>query len=341
MGYLSKRKFEEREHYLITGLLILIPVLTLLGTLGRSLDWRLDYIGEFKIQAAVLSFFLFLWCMFKREWIKTLIFFILVVLNLVLMACHAYLFQKKSVLPEDSYVFTVLYQNLKGAQDKAAEIQTVMENTSADFVLWTNVPVKIYRQLDHLIGYYQLQNQTLDTTGKMKLIFARTPGVDRGEAAGEDGLWVSRVIGTRKLTLLLTAFDNPWANEQTYARTKQKIYELAEFARSRDEPVIVMGNFGASGWSWLLKDLESHAGLKPQGKLTESGTDKALYARRPTDHIYTHPGIEVSDIRAQNMIGTDYNAILASFKIAPLRKEIEFYELQPILPEEELLQPPT
>ena len=64
MGYLSKRKFEEREHYLITGLLILIPVLTLLGTLGRSLDWRLDYLGEFKIQAACLSFVVFLWCMF-------------------------------------------------------------------------------------------------------------------------------------------------------------------------------------------------------------------------------------------------------------------------------------
>lgn len=340
MGYLSKRKFEEREHYLVTGLLILIPVLTLLGTLGRSLDWRLDYLGEFKIQAACLSFALFVWCLIKREWIKTLTFFILVLLNLALVASYSYLFQKESALPEDSYVFTVLYQNLKGAENKTDEIRGVMENTQADFVLWTNVPVEIYRQLDDLSGYYQLQNQTLDTTGKMKLIFARTPGVDRGITSGEDGLWVSRVIGTRKLTLLLTNFDNPW-REKAYARTKQKIFELADFARGRDEPVILMGNFGASGWSWLLKDLESYAGLKPQGKLLESGTDKPLYARRPTDHIYTHPGIEVSDIRAENMIGTDYNAISAAFKIAPIRKEIEFFELQPTLPEEELLQPPT
>lgn len=340
MGYLSKRKFEEREHYLITGLLILIPVLTLLGTLGRSLDWRLDYLGEFKIQAACLSFVLFLWCLFKREWIKTLVFFVLVMLNLALVASHSYLFQKESALPADSYVFTVLYQNLKGAENKSDEIRSVMENTQADFVLWTNVPVEIYRQLDNLTGYYQLQNQTLDTTGKMKLIFARTPSVDRGETAGEDGLWVSRVIGTRKLTLLLTGFDDPW-QEKAYARTKRKIFELSDFARGRDEPVILMGNFGASGWSWLLKDLESYAGLKPQGKLLESGTDKPLYSRRPTDHIYTHPGIEVSDIRAENMIGAGHNAISATFKIAPIRKEIEFFELQPILPEEELLQPPA
>ena len=56
MGYLSKRKFEERESYLTTWLWVLIPALTLLGTLGRSMDWRLDWLGEFKMQAAALSF---------------------------------------------------------------------------------------------------------------------------------------------------------------------------------------------------------------------------------------------------------------------------------------------
>ena len=174
----------------------------------------------------------------------------------------------------------------------------------------------------------------------MKLILARTPSVDRGYAAQEVGLWISRVIGTRKLTLLLSKIDDPWT-EKNYYEAKQKIFELSDFIRSRDEPVIVMGNFGASGWSWLLKDFESYAELKPQGKLLESGTDKPLYSRRPTDHIYTHPGIEVSDIYTEDLIGTDYKAILATFKIAPIRKEIEFFELQPTLPEEELLSPPT
>lgn len=340
MGYLSKRKFEEREYYLTTGLLILIPVLTLLGTFGRSLDWRLDYLGEFKIQAACLSFILFVWCLFKREWIKTIVFFILILLNLALVATHSHLLQKESSLPDDSHIFSILYQNMQGTEKKTEEIRQVMENAQADIILWTNVPVEIYRQLDHLTGSYQLQNQTLDTTGKMKLIFARTPSVDRGQAAGEDGLWVSRVIGSRKLTLLLTDFENPWT-QTAYSRTKQKIFELSDFARSRDEPVVLMGNFGASGWSWLLNDLESYAGLLPQGKILESGTDLPLYSRRPTDHIYTHPGIEVSSVSAENLLNSDHNAIFATFRIAPIRKEVEFFELQPTLPEEELLQPPT
>ena len=62
--------------------------------------------------------------------------------------------------------------------------------------------------------------------------------------------------------------------------------------------------------------------------------------RRPTDHIYTHPGIEVADVAAQDLIGTKHKAVSAVFRIAPIRKEIEFFELQPVMSESELLQPP-
>lgn len=340
MGYLSKRKFEEREHYLVTGLVFLIPVLTLLGTLGRSLNWRLDFLGEFKMQAACLSFILFLWCLFKQSWGKMFVFLATALLNLVLMASHSYLTQKKSDLPEDSHIFTITYQNMKGSEHRLDQVRHMMENVQTDMVLWANVPVEIYRRLEEVIGAYHLQNQTLDTTGKMKLIFARTPSVDRGETIGEDSLWVSRVVETRKLTLMLAFFDDPW-NEKSYDATKKKVFELADFARSRDEPVVLIGNLGASAWSWLLNDLESHAGLKPQGKLLASGTDEPFYARRPTDHIYTHPGLETVDISRYNWLGTGHNAISAVFKIAPLRKKIEFLELSPILDEKELLQPPT
>ncbi|MBR1945298.1 MAG: hypothetical protein IJ846_03295 [Alphaproteobacteria bacterium] len=340
MGYLSKRKFEEREHFLITGLLFLIPVLTLLSTLGRSLNWRLDYAGEFKMQAAGLSFLLFFWCLFKQRWGKMFVFLLCALLNLILMASHSHLTQKKSDLPEDSHIFTVLYQNMKDSENSLDRIQYMMESIQTDLVMWTNVPIEVYRHLEDVIGSYSLQNQTLDTTGKMKLVFSRTPSVDRGETLGEDSLWVSRVVETRKLTFLLTFFDNPW-NEKNYDKAKQEVFELSNFVRSRDEPVVLIGNLGASAWSWLLNDLEAYAGLKPQGKLLVSGMDMPFYSRRPTDHIYTHPGIETADIKAKDWLKTGHNAISAVFKIAPLRKKIEFLQLSPILDEQELLQPPT
>ncbi len=340
MGYLSKRKFEEREHFLVTGLFFLLPVLTLAGTLGRSMSWRLDYLGEFKMQTAALSFILFFWCAIKQSWGKMFIFLLCALLNLALMASHSYLTQKKSGLPDDAHTFTVLYQNMKGSENRLDQVRDLMENAQTDLIMWTNVPVEVYRRLTNLTGSYYLQNQTLDTTGKMKLIFSKTPGVGRGETLGENSLWVSRVVETRKLTFLLAYFDNPWS-EKKYAKTQTEVYALADFIRSRDEPVVLIGNLGASAWSWLLNDLETYAGLKPQDKLMTSGTDLPFYLRRPTDHIYTHPGIETVSIETSDRLGTGHEAISAVFKIAPLRKEIEFFELQPILDAEELLQPPT
>lgn len=340
MGYLSKRKFEEREHFLITGMVVLLPVLTLIGTLGRSINWRLDYLGEFKMQAASLGFIFFFWCLFKQSWFKMTVFLFCAVLNLTLMASHSYLTQKKSDLPEDSHIFTVMYQNMKGSEHSLDAVERMMENADTDIVMWTNVPPEIYRHLENVRGSYQLQNQTQDTSGKMKLIFARTPGVDRGKIKGENSLWVSRVVETRKLTLVLSFFDDPWS-EKNYADAKKEVFELADFIRSRDEPVVLIGNLGASAWSWLLNDLESYAGLKPQGKLWASGTDMPFYSRRQTYHIYTHPGMETVNIGNTDLLGTGHPAVTAEFKIAPLRKKIEFLELSPILDEQELLQPPT
>lgn len=341
MGYLSKRKFEERERYFITGLLIIIPLLTLLGTLGRSLDWRLDYLGEFKVQAAFLSLLLFVWCLFKQRWIEMSVFFILAVMNLALVTSHYHLTEKESTLPDDSYLFTVLYQNLKDADDKSEQISRILESSDADIVLWANVPAEVYRRLNDIKGPYTLQNQTFDKSGRMKLVLARTPGTARGEIGDKEAIWVSRVIGTRKLTFVLAALDNPWS-EKNYGPAKKEIFDIADFARSRDEPVVVVGGFGAAGWSYLLRDLEKHAGLQSQGTVVlTSSPDKPFFLRRPADHIYTHPGIEVHDLRMTKSLGTDYSGLTATLKIAPVKKEIEFFELQPTLPEEELLQPPV
>ena len=131
MGYLSKRKFEERADYLVAVLFILLPVLTVLSTLGRSVSWKLDYISEFKMQTAALSTLLVLWCLFKRHWIKAGVFLFCALLNLILMASHSYLTQKKSDLPDDSHVFTVLYQNMKDSDTHLDRIRDMMESTSA------------------------------------------------------------------------------------------------------------------------------------------------------------------------------------------------------------------
>lgn len=338
MGYLAKRKSEERERWLLIGLLMLLPSVTLLGTLGRSLDWQMDYLGEFKVQGAMLGAVLSLWCLFKKHWYGASLFFALAVLNLALVSSQYHLTERPSVLPENAHSFKILYQDLKGADKEADAVRNVLDSSDADVVLWTNVPVDLYRNLNEIKGAYSLQNQTLDKHGKMMLIMARVPSTARGEINGA-GLWVSRVVGTRKLTLALTSLD-PWA-EDKYDDALEKVARLSEFSRNRDEPVVLVGGFGAAGWSWLLNSLETEAGLSPKGKVVLTyPANLPVFLRRPTDHVYTHPGIEVSDLETTPDIGTKHLGLTATVRIAPEIREVEFYDLTPVIPEEELLQDP-
>ncbi len=340
MGYLAKRKHEERERYLLISLLMLIPLVTLLGTLGRSLDWHLDYLGEFKVQAALLSGLLVFWCLFRKRWYAAVLFFVLALFNLALVSSRYHLSERVSALPPDAHVFSILYQDLKGADEKAPEIRAVMDNSDADVVLWTNVPVDIYRRLNEIKGAYTLQNQSLDKHGHMMLVLARSPSTGRGLIPGNAGIWLSRVVGTRKLTVVLTSLASPWS-EEGYEAAQEKVTRLANFVRGRDEPVVLVGGFGAAAWSYLLKDLETEGGLDPKGTVALTyPAGLPVFMRRPTDHIYTHPGIEVSDLQTTESIGTERLGLTAKVKIAPERKEVEFYELQPTLPEEELLAEP-
>ena len=341
MGYLTKRKFEERERGLSLLLVVLLPALTLCGTLFRGADWRFDYLGEFKIQIAFISCVLCLWNVFKSRWPEVAVFFLVAVLNVALVSSRCHLTADETKMPPDHYETTFLYQDLKGADRKAEQIRGVLEKVDADIVFWANVPVDIYRDLNAVKGNYHLQNQSFDKNGAMMLIMSRTPGTARGQIGKKGaGIWVARVIGNRKLTFALTDLGDPW-NKKAYAETKEKVDDLVAFARKRDDPVVLIGGFGASGWSRLLDGLETDAGLQTENTMfSASASDKPFLLRRPTDFIYAHPGIEVSDLRKTDGIGTPRNGLTGTIKIAPARKELEFFEMEPTVSEEKLLQPP-
>ncbi|MCQ2965298.1 MAG: hypothetical protein MJ250_00975 [Alphaproteobacteria bacterium] len=334
MGYLSKRKFIERERSLTLLLLMLIPLITLIGTLGRSFNWYLDYIGEFKLQAAVISGILSLWCIIKQRWLEMLIYIVFLIVNLLLIATHYHLSSSESILPEDSYEFKFLYQDLKNtSKNDLDNIRLQLSYSQANLILWTNVPADIYRNLNKIKNNFILLNQTPNKEGKMMLILADAPALNRGLIKGDSGAWVSLKIGERKATIALTHLDNPW-NQKNYNLAKSKISEISQFANSRDEPIILFGGFGASGWSYLLRDLEKSASLRTEGKilLTVNAKLPRLF-RKPTDSIYAHPGIEIDDLEEDASLKTNHLGISGTIRIAPIVKEIEFYDLEPTISE--------
>lgn len=334
MGYLSKRKFIERERSLTLLLLMLIPLITLIGTLGRSFNWYLDYIGEFKLQAAIISGILSLWCIVKQRWLEMVIYIIFLIINLLLIASHYHLSMSESLLPEDSYELKFLYQNLKETtKTDISKIHSQLSNSKANLILWTNVPADIYRNLNKIKGNFILLNQTPNKEGKMMLILADSPALDRGLIKNDSGTWISLKIGNRRASIALTFLDNPW-NKENYDLAKKKIFEISQFANSRDDPLILFGGFGASGWSYLLRDLEKSASLKTEGKILLTTNAKLpRFFRRPTDSVYAHPGIEIDNLEEDSSLRTRHLGIKGVIRIAPIVKEIEFYDLEPTISE--------
>ncbi len=338
MGYLAKRKLEERERITLYLLLMIIPLLTFLGALGGGLDRRLDYIGEFKMHAAFLSVFLCLFCLYKRLFAIAGCFFLFVLMNLFLTASHYHFFEQESLLPPDAPQFTLFYQDLKGADDKAGDLQILIANNDADLVLLTNVPVSVYELLHDIAPDYVLQNQTANDEGKMMLVLARSPSSARGVLDGDDALWVSRIIGERKLTVVLSVLDDPFEPEN-YDAARAKMTRIADFVSSRDEPVLFIGDLKASDWSRLTYDLKETGKLSLKEPL-RFGTPATypFFLRRPVASVYAHPGIEVRNIYPVTDMDLRAQGISALVKMTPVKKEVRFYELQPTVSEEILMR---
>ena len=337
MGYLAKRKSEKRERIALYVLLMTIPLLTLLGAIGGTTNEQFDFIGEFKIQAAVLSAFLCCFCLYKGLTAVSGCFFLFALMNLCLTASHYHFSEQKSLFPPEAPQFSFLYQDLKGADKKSDALKDLISQHDADLVLLTNVPVAVYEHLPEIASGYVLQNQTTDDTGKMMLMLARSPGSARGAVNDTDALWVSRIVGERKLTVVLSVLDNPW--EGDYVPCVEKMKRIADFVGTRNEPVLLIGSFKASDWSRLTADLKDTAKLLLKEPLRFSYPANVLsFMRRPAASIYAHPGIDVQDIHILDDLDLNTQGRSAVVKMAPLKKEVRFYELQPTVDEKILLK---
>ncbi|MCQ2914153.1 MAG: hypothetical protein MJ247_03055 [Alphaproteobacteria bacterium] len=262
------------------------------------------------------------------------------IINVTVIASHYKFVNNSKNLPEDSFSFTFMYQDLKRAtRHDIIKIQEVLDSYNSDIVLWTNVPADVYREINNFKGNYALQNQTYDTKGKMQLILSKTPGTNRGLIGDNNGIWVSRIVGERKLSIVLTSQNSPWKSKDHYFQASNNINELAYFAKTRDEPVVIFGGFGASAWSKLLRPLETKAELSTSGfTILYAENLYQLLTKRIVNSIFVHPGIAVSEIMKLPTIGKTKPGIAGTIKVAPIRKEIQFLELDQTVSEEYLLQ---
>ena len=310
---------------LMYALLVLIPFLTLAGTAAAGIDAVFDFIGEFKVQGAVLSVLLMLFSLYKRQTAAAGLFLFFALMNWALIASHYHFTPPKTAYPDENPVFTLLYQDLKGADRRYDDVRLLLERYDADIVLLTDVPVKIYERLNDIKGGYVLQNQSYDTTGKMMLVLSKPFGMSRG-AVTKAGIWVSHVFSGRRLTIVLTSLGDVWNGD--YESAAKKTAELAQFAKDRDEPVLLTGDLKASNWSSVTKPLKSVGNLEIKEPLFLSyPTSLPSFLRRPAASVYAHTGVELVDWTPVNALDSTVSGFFTAVKMAPAQKKVVFYDL--------------
>lgn len=320
MGYLIQRRRKQRERALIITLLVVLSTLSLVG-LFDSWNWQFDYVGEYRLQYAVLAAMLCAFCSLRQRWSAFLVAVIVLIMNVSLMASHVSLSEPK---PIGSSVesFRLLTHNMGAKNLHLEEIVDSIRNNGADIVVLHEISTKSLSIIDILGNDYPYKLASVASNNNednekiiSSIILSKIPWQEQGQVEGGYGLWVTFDIKGRELTIATTKMESPWSFDGFY-KAKKQVSNLVSFVRERDEPVVLVGNMGATPWARILRALELEAGLSVRERLLP--TRYAYYPwvmRLPVDHIYAHPGIDIRNTHLAYRANSDHYAISAEIHL--------------------------
>ncbi len=107
------------------------------------------------------------------------------------------------------------------------------------------------------------------------------------------------------------------------ARQEGELSELAEAVRSVEEPLVLVGDFNSTPWSYALRGFVSSAGLRRQTRnmmtyptIFYLGEWIKTLPFLPIDHMMSSPGIVVHSIRTGPPAGSDHLSLIAEFSVS-------------------------
>ncbi len=111
--------------------------------------------------------------------------------------------------------------------------------------------------------------------------------------------------------------------EATSARQEGELSELAKAVRLVEEPLVLVGDFNSTPWSYALRGFVSSAGLRRQTRnmmtyptIFYLGEWVQTLPFLPIDHMMSSPGIVVHSIRTGPPAGSDHLSLIAEFSVS-------------------------
>jgi hypothetical protein len=251
MGYLSERKKQTRIIFTIQFLLVSLGLLSILGFFDNHLG---NICNQWRFQMYIISILLFSYSAINCLILYSFLSFIIIILNFFVISSETDIFlQDKFEGKSLKIVYQKQPQSLtdifKDASDTDSDIIAVINPKTSDF---EGLSLDDYNILE-TNGSFVASKEHPETAGKIKI------------TAQNAAPFVILRGGNSNIIILGVDFSTINNNDLPYA-----FNQIEDFLLSRDEPVIILGDFKIVAWSAVFATFLDHTGLYVKNSLSSS-----------------------------------------------------------------------
>ena len=226
--------------------------------------------------------------------------------------------------PSDGTALTVMTANLYQDNPQPEVMRAALRAANADILVTNETTKAAQAGVTSLTQFYRYR-LALSTTGTTlrTVIWSRFP-MREGRLLLEDLVEptgahaIVEIAPGREVTILALHLAHPAVGNQGV-----QVEALDRISESLPHPLIVMGDFNATPWSWAVKRVGelTRARRIPGYRVTWYGAYPTIFGRLPAllgqaiDHVLVSPGIGVADIRRVVIPGSDHLGVWADLRI--------------------------
>lgn len=293
---------------LLTGGLFMATV----AGLAAPVESRFDLVNHFRPHLLVAASGLAFICLVVGRWRLARWAAAIAGLNLLMALPALYVAAEKA--PDGGATLDIVTFNVWGENPSPGRVEAMLRAHSADIVFLAEAGPAAADMLDRLKDVYPHQ---VDCVSRrychLALLsrhqFAEAEAVDRDESGPPH---IVARLRDQNVTVygvhLARPFGRGWQDGE--------IDKLIPRLRALDGPLLVMGDFNATPWSWALTRLARGAGLARHGLLGASWpADGVLPPQLLIDHVLSSRDIGSVAIGTGEEVGSDHLPVMARVRL--------------------------
>lgn len=311
---------KKDKKFLLLSLLIMCVLST--ARLFNNMDfWLVDIFSHFTVQYALMALLLVVAFLWKRTLSLALFAGLLFILNISVLANTG---ASAQAVGQEHDTFTLYSANISKSNRDFSKLVDVLKETNADILLVLEVTEASIGPLQAVIRTYphKLVNLNGGSPATGAVLMSRFPIVDsevtKYSEFGNILISATLEIDDQKVLFYGAHFPRP-AYAREYSIRSRQFASLARKINEQSVPVIVAGDFNATPYSPIFKELVKKTGLKDSREGFGWQPSWPAYFPLlwlPIDHILVSPGVQVHNRATGSYMGSDHYPVFAELSIS-------------------------